>query len=173
MTQIISDNQYCVNGKTITKCNTELRDILYYHDEKKNTGAIINLDWEKAFDRVNWIFLINIMKKIGFPDLIIKCVLTLHNNIQSVCMINGNISPPFNIKRGIRQGCPMSMIYYVLFQEPLYLAIKLSKKICPPLLPSKQTKNLGYADDTSIIVKDDEDIAESFRVINTFENGVN
>ena len=99
MTQIISENQYCVYGKTNTKCNTELRDILYNHEENKNTGAIINLDWEKAFDRVNWVFLINIMKKIGFPYLIIKCVVKLHSNFQSVCMINGNITPPFNIKK--------------------------------------------------------------------------
>ena len=115
MSKIISPNQYCINGRTITKCNTELRDVLYYYGEKKSTGAIINLDWEKAFDRVNWVFLINIMKKMGFPEYIIKWVLTLHNNIQSVCLINGDITPAFDIKRGVRQGCPMSMLYYVIF----------------------------------------------------------
>ena len=173
MTQLISNNQYCVNGRTITKCNTELRDTLYYYGENKSTGAIINLDWEKAFDRVNWIFLINIMKKMGFPEYIIKWVLILHNNIQSVCMINGNITKPFDVKRGVRQGCPMSMIFYVLFQEPLYLAIKFSNKICPPLLPTEQTKILGYADDTSIIVKDDEGIIESFKIVQNFEKSSN
>ena len=172
MNKIISDNQYCVNGKTITKCNTELRDILYYYEETKTTGAVINLDWQKAFDRVNWNFLINIMKRLGFPEFIIKWVLTLHNNIQSVIMVNGNMTMPFNIKRGVRQGCPMSMIYYVIFQEPLYMAFKFNK-IIPPLLPYKQTKNLGYADDTSIIVKDDDGIIESFRIIHNFEKGSN
>ena len=120
LNKIISVNQYCVNGKTISNCNNNIRDIMYYYGENQNTGAVINLDWEKAFDRVNWLFLINILKRMGFPNYIVRWVLTIHQNIQSVCMVNGNMTMPFNIKRGIRQGCPMSMIFYVIFQEPLY-----------------------------------------------------
>ena len=77
-------------------------------------------------------------------------------------MVNGNMTMPFNIKRGIRQGCPMSMIFYVIFQEPLYRAIEICNKIIPPLLPSKPIKNLGYADDTSIFVSSDEGFVETF-----------
>ena len=150
MVDIISENQHCVNGRTITNCTTQIRDMLYYFGEKESTGAVINLDWEKAFDRVNWAFLLRVMKRIGFPEFIINWVITMHTNIQSVCMINGNITKPFDIKRGVRQGCPLSMIFYVIFQEPLYKAIKMSNKIIPPLLPCKQIKNTGYADDTSI-----------------------
>ena len=97
----------------------------------------------------------------------------MHKNIQSICMVNGNLTTPFNITRGVRQGCPMSMIYYVIFQEPLYLAFKLSNKIIPPLLPAKQIKNIGYADDTSVIVKNDEGFTETFKVIKSFEKASN
>ena len=173
MYSIISSNQYCVNGRTITDCNNELRDILYYYGETKTTGAIINLDWEKAFDRVNWDFLIKILKKMGFPENIIKWVLVLHNNIQSVCMVNGNLTKPFNIKRGVRQGCPMSMLFYVIFQEPLYKAINNSIDIIPPSLPSKQIKNVGYADDTSILVKDDRGFNSVFSLLEKFQKASN
>ena len=156
MPEIICENQHCINGRTITNCTTEIRDILYYYGEKESTGAVINLDWEKAFDRVNWVFLIKVMKRIGFPEFIINWVITMHTNLQSVCMINGNITVPFDIRRGVRQGCPMSMLYYVIFQDPLYRAFHLSSKIIPPGLPQKQVKYTGYADDTSIFVKNDE-----------------
>ena len=169
MSKIISSNQFCIPGNTITKCNTERRDILYYYGENDSTGAIINLDWEKAFDRVSWTFLTNIMKRMGFSDFIIKWLVTLYSNIQSICMINGRLTNPFDVKRGVRQGCPMSMICYVIFQEPLYLAIQISIKIIPPLLPAKQTKCLGFADDTSIIVRDDTGFIESFEIIKEFE----
>ena len=173
LTDIISSNQYCVNGRTITECNTELRDILYYYGESKSTGAVINLDWEKVFDRVNWDFFIKIMRKMGFPVNIIQWVLVLHTNIQSVCMVNGNLTSPFNIYRGVRQGCPMSVIFYVLFQEPLYKAIEKSTSIIPPSLPSKNVKNLGYADDTSIIVKNDVAFVSVFKLIEHFQKASN
>ena len=173
MVDIISENQHCVNGRTITNCTTQIRDMLYYFGEKESTGAVINLDWEKAFDRVNWVFLLRVMKRIGFPDFIINWVTTMHTNIQSVCMINGNITKPFDIKRGVRQGCPLSMIFYIIFQEPLYIAIKMSNRIIPPLLPCKQIKNTGYADDTSIFVKNDEGFVESFRIIENFGKATN
>ena len=160
MVDIINENQHCINGRTITNCTTQIRDILYYFEEKESTGAVINLDWEKAFDRVNWVFLLNVMKRMGFPEFIINWVITMHTNIQSVCMINGSITKPFDIKRGVRQGCPLSMIFYVIFQEPLYKAINMSNKIIPPLLPCKQIKNTGYADDTSIFVKNYEGFVE-------------
>ena len=46
-------------------------------------------------------------------------------------------------------------------------------KYVPPLLPTEQTKILGYADDTSIIVKDDEGIIESFKIVQNFEKSSN
>ena len=97
----------------------------------------------------------------------------MHTNLQSVCMINVNITAPFDIKRGVRQGCPMSMIYYVIFQDPLYRAFHLSNKIVPPALPQKQIKHTGYADDTSIFVKNDEGFVESFKIIENFGKATN
>ena len=173
MPNILSTNQYCISGKTITDFNTQIRDTLFYYGKKKSTGALINLDWEKAFDRVKWSFLMNVMKRMGFPEFILKWVLTLHTNLQSVCMINGYLTQPFDIKRGVRQGCPMSMLFFVIFQEPLYRAIEMSNKIYPPLLPSKQIKNLGYADDTTVFINNDEGFIEVFNLISRFQRASN
>ena len=117
-----------------------MRDILYYASQNQITGALINLDWEKAFDRVSWEFLIRILQKMGFPQFVINWIKILYTDVCSSCLINGYISKEFKIERGVRQGCPLSMLLYVLFQEPLYLAIEKSKKMLPLELPCKPVK---------------------------------
>ena len=134
---------------------------------------MVNLDWEKAFDRVDWEFLKKIMTKLGFPKLIINWLMILYTNITSSCIINGNITKEFNIERGVRQGCPLSMLVYVLFQEPLYLAIQQNRKILAIETPDKESKTMGYADDTTICIRDDESLVETFKVINGFVRASN
>ena len=121
--KIISPSQFCIKERNISECTNKIRDHLFYCGSNNVTGAIVNLDWEKAFDRVNWNLLFKIMRKMGFPPFIINWIIILHTNIESVCLVNGNLSVPFNIERGVRQGCPLSMLLFVIFQEPLYKAI--------------------------------------------------
>ena len=173
MPRIISENQHCVNSKSIVHCNGKIRDIIYYANENRLTGALVNLDWEKAFDKVDWNFLIKIMKKLGFPDFITKWLMILYTDITSSCMVNGFITKEFNIERGVRQGCPMSMITYVFFQEPLYRAIEKNIRIIPFGLPHQKIKEIGYADDTTICISNDEGFLEAFKVISMFESASN
>lgn len=56
MFSLMSENQFCVEGKSIIDCNTRIRDIMYYSGTNNCTGAVLNIDWEKAFDHVNWVF---------------------------------------------------------------------------------------------------------------------
>ena len=173
MPNIISNNQYCVNSRTIVECNSKIRDVLYYAGNNMMSGALINLDWEKAFDRVDWGFLMKIMDKLGFPSFIINWIMILYTDITSSCLINGNVTKEFNIERGVRQGCPLSMLVYVLFQEPLYLAIQNNRKILPIETPDKEIKAIGYADDTTVCIKNDEGLIETFQVIDKFINASN
>ena len=106
MYSLLSENQFCIEGRSIINCNTEIRDILYYSGSNNLNGAVINIDWEKAFDRVDWEFLRKVLVKMKFPNFILKWIETLYTNIESVVLINGHFTKSFYIKRGVRQGCP-------------------------------------------------------------------
>ncbi|CAL4255508.1 unnamed protein product, partial [Meganyctiphanes norvegica] len=93
----------------------------------------------------------------------------LYTDIQSVCLVNGHQSDPFKIERGVRQGCPLSMILYIISQEPLYLAIKESQHIKAIEMPCRPTKLAGYADDTTILVKSDICIMFVFTILKYFQ----
>ena len=116
---------------------------------------MINIDLKKAFDSVDHDFLFKIMKKMGFSQLFINWIKILYNGIEITVLINGHLGNYFNINRGVRQGCPLSMILYVISQEPLYQAIKQTKQIDPLDIPCKPIKLLGYADNTTFFIKSD------------------
>ena len=173
MSSIICENQFCVPNRSIIECTNKIRDILFYCSQKNLTGAILNLDWEKAFDRVNWVFLSRILHKMGFPVSIINWFMTFYKNIESVCMVNGHLSNPFKIKRGVRQGCPLSMLAFVLFQEPLYRALERYVNVIPPQIPGNKIKNIGYADDTTFFVANEQSLNEIFNILGLFEDASN
>ena len=84
MIKIISPAQYCIRDRSIVECTSGIRDVMYFCGTNNISGAAINLDWEKAFDRVNWSFLMKIMNRMGFPTFIINWIKVLHINLQSV-----------------------------------------------------------------------------------------
>ena len=71
MPNIISPEQFCCPGKSIVDCNTMVRDIVHYCSTEDLPGAVINLDWSKAFDRVDIDFLLKVMLKLGFSQIFI------------------------------------------------------------------------------------------------------
>ena len=72
-------------------------------------------------------------------------------------------------KRGVRQGCPLFMILYTIAQEPLYQAIKNTHQKRSLDIPCQKTKVIGYADDSTFVVKSELDIIYIFTILKHFE----
>ena len=70
----------------------------------------LGLDAEKAFDRVDWLFLEHILSKMGFDETFIEWLEVLYKYPTSSVCVNGHISDSFPLNRGTRQGCCLSSI---------------------------------------------------------------
>lgn len=106
--------------------------------------------------------------------LLCKWVQTLYSGVQSSVIVNGHLSDFFSLHRGVRQGCPLSPLLYVLVAETLSATLKACPHIqgltLPPPLASPSFLS-QYADDTSILVTTDDAILAVFEVFDTYELG--
>lgn len=89
---------------------------------------LLSLDAEKAFDRVDWVFLKQILVEMGF-DSFTEWFDVLYMNPTSRVHVNGYMSESFPLKRGARQGCCLSPILFAISIEPLAELIRTDPSI--------------------------------------------
>ena len=63
------DQKVYVNGRNITEANQLLQYVIAYSEEKKINSSIIFLDYQKAFDRVGWVWALKYLQKINFGPI--------------------------------------------------------------------------------------------------------
>lgn len=159
---VIHPDQTCgVCGRYIGENVALLRDVTNFVNQENLLAAILSLDQEKAFDRVDWGVLRSTLRHMGFGPSFVSWVDLLYSQIRSSVLVNGYVSTPFRLTRGVRQGCPLSPLLYVICIEVLAANLRAHPDIVgvrlprsPGLLPAVSL----CADDTSVIVSSDASI---------------
>lgn len=117
---VIHPDQACaVPGRKITDSLVLIRDSICYARDRNIRLVVLNLDFEKAFDRISHQYLFQVLQKMGFPERFIAWVGQLYKGLVSKILVNGHLSKAVNICSGVRQGCPLSPLLYVACIEPL------------------------------------------------------
>ena len=116
--KIISEEQTCfIPKRTIFNNLFLIRGIITLTKEKNTKLYILQIDQEKAFDKIDHDFLYKTMKKMGFSNQFIQFIKILYKSNTSFVINNGFLSPPIQLLRGLRQGCPLSLPLYVIQGE--------------------------------------------------------
>ena len=107
LSSVLQEDQTCgVPGRSIVSNLNLIRDLIEYCDAKNLPLAIISLNQEKAFDRVNWNFLERVLQKMNFGPEFRQWIRVIYSEISSACLHLGFVTLFFEISRGAREGDP-------------------------------------------------------------------
>lgn len=142
-------------------------DILDYSELVSDNRFILFLDFYKAFDTVEHQFIFHSLEKFGFGTFFCKAVKTLCANGNSSIKLKHGTTPRFNLKRGIRQGCPISPYLFLLCTQLLTNHIYHSD-IQGISVAGRDVFISQLADDTTLFLKDASQIPVALNCINDF-----
>ncbi|KAL4353131.1 hypothetical protein GQ457_06G018130 [Hibiscus cannabinus] len=130
LSEVIGDTQFAfIQGKQITDCALIANEIIEDIRQRKQTAVVFKADFQKAYDSVDWNFLDFILRKMGFGDRWRKWINMCLSTATISVLVNGTPSNTFSIKRGLRQGCPLSLFLFNIVGEALSKILKKATEI--------------------------------------------
>ena len=134
---------------------------------KNLPGLLLFIDFEKAFDSLEWHFLEKCLELFNFGPDLIRWVNTFYKNVKSCIINNGQCSHYFNVER--RQGDPLSPYLFVICVEILAIAVRNDENIKGIKISDSETKLLQLVDDTTAILGDLNSAQALLKLLNDFE----
>ena len=137
---------------------------------QKGSGVLFKIDFEKAFDKVNWTFLLQILEMKGFPPGWINLVMNTVRGGKVAIRVNDDTGPYFCTHQGLRQGDPLSPLLFDLAADALAIMITravdsgILKGLCSRLV-EKGVSILQYVDDTILLLEDDLEQARNLKFV--------
>ena len=127
--------------------------------ENRQDLSMLLLDFEKAYDRVNWTFLQQTMEAMGFHPTWVRQVMSLNLNASAAVVVNGVQSKTFRLQRSVRQGCPLAPYLFLLTVDvPGQMLQHPNCGVQGLRLPDNSTiTNQMFADDTLLLLDGTKD----------------
>ena len=155
-----------MKGRQI-KDQTELINMMINMCEVEEVnGAIVCLDQEKASDKISHDFLFRSLAKFGFPKHFIDTVQALYHEAYTVVIINGEVSSPFKITRGVRQGDPLSCLLFNIAIESLAMMLRESNLSGLRINGEvERTIAMLFADDTTVYLTNSDSFEDLHNIL--------
>ncbi|GJY38702.1 putative RNA-directed DNA polymerase, eukaryota, reverse transcriptase zinc-binding domain protein [Tanacetum coccineum] len=172
---IISQEQSAfISGRQILDGPLILSEIIDWYKKRNKKLLLFKVDFEKAFDSVSWRYLDHVMCMLGFGVKWRNWIKSCLYSARSFILINGSPTLEFSLKRGLRQGDPLSPFLFIIIMEGLHIALR--DAMAANLLhgvklgPSNfRLSYLFYADDVIIVSEwDHRDMDNIICVLHVF-----
>ena len=152
------DQKGFVKGRWITEHTRLASEVAHLSNVTGSDGYIVSLDQAKAYDRTDLIWLAQVLLRMGLPPDLVSLIRDVVHGCRMRVRINSAYSRPYTLRRGVRQGDPLSCLLYAFSIEPMGMRLRRAiKGISVLSLPP--SKLIMYADDTNLFLSKDDDLA--------------
>ena len=158
-----------VKGRYIGENIRLIQDLMFYLEKENSPGIAVFVDFRKAFDTIEWNYLEKALALFNFGPNFLQWFKTIYSNISSCVLNNGHASHFFPLTRGVRQGCPLSGLLFVIGLDLLARAIKTHDRINGIIIGNHEVKTTMYADDTTVFLRDTESISHLLKLLDQFK----
>ena len=148
-------------GRQIQQSTFLIHLLINFYKENNLGGYIVALDNIKAFDKLIRQFMWIVLKEMGFDPWTIKAIQNLYRKTSVRLILNGFLSEPFSTESGVKQGCPLSALLFIITMEPLARSIMEDPllKNCGFRLPgNKEVHLMQHLDDMTLFACDSQAI---------------
>eukprot|EP00253_Pinus_taeda_P021309 PITA_21309 len=155
--KVIRENQGgFIHGRHLVDNFTLVQEAIISSQQRKEQVMAIKLDLANAFDRVNHSFLLNVLKKFGFGARFINWIWACISEPWIAPLVNGRSAGFFKATRGLRQGCPMSPLLFLIQVSVLsfHLNNQMQEQEISGISIARGVQNINhvlFADDTLLL----------------------
>jgi hypothetical protein len=173
LNKCISENQSAfVPGRSIldnAMVACEVVDYMKTDRRQINKNVALKLDISKAYDRIDWVYLKEVMLRLGFAPQWVRWILMCVETVDHSVLVNNNLVGPIIPGRRLRQGDPLSPYLFILCAERLTALLRQAERrgnlhgvrICSnaPVVP-----HLLFADDCFLFFRADDAEAHTIKM---------
>ncbi|RVW92931.1 LINE-1 reverse transcriptase-like [Vitis vinifera] len=123
--KVVSTSQNAfVRGRQIFGASLIANEVIDSWQKRKEKGLICKLDIEKAYNSINWKFLLKVLQKMGFGSKWLGWMWSCLSSAKFSVLVNGVSVGFFPSTKGLRQGDPLSPYLFVMGMEMLDVLIR-------------------------------------------------
>lgn len=161
--RVVSCNQGAfIRGRHIQENFLTAHEAVHFMKQQQERGIVLKLDFEKAYDRVNWEYLYAVLRCMGFGETWVRWVRACISTASFAVLVNGETTDTSLYHRGLRQGDPMAPLLFVLVVQVLSRMWDRAQREglisgFPIDIGGGHLSHLQYADDTVLFFSGPEE----------------